>query len=629
MSLADKLADLFTLETLDNMSWKLSDGVKLGDFFYDRGIPPHIIWLPIIIAAVLAYLFFFPAPPDLCGNGICDPTESWMTCPQDCPAPDPTDISVRISEDLPAGEYSVGLYNSEGLPITALTASPGESTDFEGFRDTSATLKVNGPMGDDWIAELDLTPSEDAFLGDDEPDNAEKPDEKPGESGSRIIVEFPQDFERETGGSDDPLTEIIRGMSVGVCLGGYLNSEPTLEEAYLAYLMDILDSISVTGVPAPDADTRCADINNDGYLTIEDRLCLSGSIENEFASLAECPKCVPLPFEVCGDGVDNNCDGQTDRDVYDNKREEFYRIGGQIADLCSCNELTPCEMMRADTGLFNMHSEENVSRCSSFGGDYQWRPYSEWACGPSKANEVLTCGGMSFTCVNHMGEWLWNGSCMRYPDMSYTCDCNNDGFCDLWENATSCANDCPTALFDMLSALETAILEGRGKEPANLSAGESVSRGEMLLRLDSVQLSLECDASVCSGISVSGGTISAGMYTEFLADAVCEFVAGEYSCVLTIRDLLSQPSEDLASLIENALDHGTYSGTIFMPAGDAIEVLHIEHLLGIYLDIGCEGDPCSSLNLEGSSASALADIVVTAEISCTSAAIQVCDAILK
>jgi|GEM_PF-4160175 len=63
MPLAEKLADMFTLEYLEDKSWDMLDALHIGDFFYERGIPPYTFPAAVIVAVIIMILLLFPPPP--------------------------------------------------------------------------------------------------------------------------------------------------------------------------------------------------------------------------------------------------------------------------------------------------------------------------------------------------------------------------------------------------------------------------------------------------------------------------------------------------------------------------------------------------------------------------------------
>jgi len=205
---------------------------------------------------------------------------------------------------------------------------------------------------------------------------------------------------------------------------GDLNSDgktnDILDYEVMASIVDVLQIFGhppyPTSWPPP-----CLDITQDGYITMDDYECLVGQTPTA------CADCVPSSFasvEVCSDGYDNDCDGQIDKETYNNAGAAFYSYTAPtLKDLCDCNSMTPCEMVK-DNGIYGIASESELSRCVSFdnGVTYAWTTKANWQCNSAKNGQPLQCGGgTNYVCNDDTGAWTWikMGGGGTFPSNSY------------------------------------------------------------------------------------------------------------------------------------------------------------------------------------------------------------------
>jgi|GEM_PF-3997190 len=225
--------------------------------------------------------------------------------------------------------------------------------------------------------------------------------------------------------------EPIRRISCSAI--GDLNGDYVMDGTDLAYLAAAMSEVQARGIP--DDIVRaitCADVNRDGAITNEDYECLASVLEAERADFTECPDCVPdSSIEICNDGLDNNCDGQTDKDDYDEATDSAH------LNLCDCMLSTPCEMFADADSVPGASGESGVKRCSivSTSGDLpMWHTLPDWQCDSGKACDTLTCGGETYTCGcscdTSVCRYIWekdNGK--TYPLAPLSSDYLSDEVC--------------------------------------------------------------------------------------------------------------------------------------------------------------------------------------------------------
>jgi hypothetical protein len=198
---------------------------------------------------------------------------------------------------------------------------------------------------------------------------------------------------------------------------GDIDGDGTTDEADLGPMWALVNAIELLGKPTSTPwPPFCADMNEDGVITAEDYTCLH-SIFYPPRVCETCQEAVEAnnsysDIEVCNDAIDNNCDGQTDKETYDNSEETFYQIGGDFADLCTCNSKTPCDMLKYINPLGlprndEITSESQVYRCAELSylhpGEYRWYGSDQWECNAEREDASLECGGDTYYCVD--GQW--------------------------------------------------------------------------------------------------------------------------------------------------------------------------------------------------------------------------------
>jgi|GEM_PF-2986477 len=194
----------------------------------------------------------------------------------------------------------------------------------------------------------------------------------------------------------------------------------TWDDEDVLEFMELVNGVQDRGVPPDGLELEHADADKDGKITREDFVCVVGLIDGVYDSISECPGChADLDLEVCHDGMDNDCDGQTDMETYDNAAGVFYGSAQGSVDLCACTSITPCDMLYDIDGIVGRMNPPVDRSCSSISGfdfgDYKWYSPSERSCGDDKRDWTLICNGKSFDCINTSGIWMWwNGDYGAY-----------------------------------------------------------------------------------------------------------------------------------------------------------------------------------------------------------------------
>ena len=228
----------------------------------------------------------------------------------------------------------------------------------------------------------------------------EGPDDSHGTSG--VTVQIDEDNGALTATAYCPLN----------CGGiGNLDGEADITEVDEIRMTIITDTIEILGSrPYTKWPPYCLDINDDTFINRQGDLdCIIGLRSGQFSSFDDCPDCVQdSQLEVCHDGDDNDCDGQTDTETFDSALGDFYGFQGtNLEDLCNCTPKTPCEMLYKISGLQgSISTEQQVRRCSSLddGGTFVWRAYDDWRCTSDKDGDTLSCGDSSYIC----NQEIWN-----------------------------------------------------------------------------------------------------------------------------------------------------------------------------------------------------------------------------
>jgi hypothetical protein len=195
-------------------------------------------------------------------------------------------------------------------------------------------------------------------------------------------------------------------------MSGDLDGDGAATEADAPHLYRILGSIDKVGVsPYGSYGSKCVDVNGDGRLTEEDGICLATLMTG--GSLSECLRCTPTGPEVCGDQLDNDCDGQTDRDNYEESKGAFYAAGIFGRDVCACLPETPCDMKRAPNEYCmkaTIPPHRGNPNPALYDGTYRWYPASQ-GCSSTTSGWTKICDGEEQTCwcVPRDGgcDWQW------------------------------------------------------------------------------------------------------------------------------------------------------------------------------------------------------------------------------
>jgi len=200
-----------------------------------------------------------------------------------------------------------------------------------------------------------------------------------------------------------------------MCLGipGDLNGDMLIDTDDLPYLSDIINTLGNNQVfIGLDEVFTCADVNGDGNVTEEDYLCLSAMLSGDATMRdAYCTSCMVAMqaygvdrhgrylrygLEICHDGLDNDCDGQTDED-------------------CQCDANQICDRRYDIDGIT---TTEDLAMCRSFGstnfntmqttwGAYEWKDEAAQA-----AHECSSHGAESWGWTERCATPDWWASCL-------------------------------------------------------------------------------------------------------------------------------------------------------------------------------------------------------------------------
>lgn len=160
----------------------------------------------------------------------------------------------------------------------------------------------------------------------------------------------------------------------------------------------------------------CADPNDDGRVDDLDLLCVedlfySGNDGAVWRSCFGCDEDLPAEAygdEVCGDGVDNNCDGL------------FDLVPGHADERCRCNDQTPCSMIKDGDGVPGTRSTTIDLFCRKLNWQphtgYEWVTQDLFTCPGNNRCRTYSCGSDLFQCSGPPGNW-YNMS----RQVSYNC----------------------------------------------------------------------------------------------------------------------------------------------------------------------------------------------------------------
>jgi hypothetical protein len=173
-------------------------------------------------------------------------------------------------------------------------------------------------------------------------------------------------------------------------------------------------SYSLLGIPTYSPwPPACADTDGDGKLTRYDYACMT----NPSLCAGGCSSALSnyrYPTEICNDGYDNNCDGQTDTAI----RVQNLIAGTQlnVKDLCTCTAETPCDMLWAVGGGTKpptQFTESDIYRCVKLSylnpNIYRWYGPDQWRCNAERASAsaTLMCNGKTYVCRQIEGNYQW------------------------------------------------------------------------------------------------------------------------------------------------------------------------------------------------------------------------------
>lgn len=182
---------------------------------------------------------------------------------------------------------------------------------------------------------------------------------------------------------------------------GDVNGDGQVDQEDITAMEEFLDYIQDVGICSLDEEDEwmktCGDVNNDTNVTQEDLMCLQLAF-TEGMSFDECDDCMQYdPYEICNNELDDNCDGQIDRQTCEWKNGEFIVLDndvtgerGEMCSGCATKEWVfkhiPCDMKLDSTGSGGPHMN-----CRVIGWERNWF-FPEEGCNGNRYCEYKFCG---------------------------------------------------------------------------------------------------------------------------------------------------------------------------------------------------------------------------------------------
>jgi len=163
------------------------------------------------------------------------------------------------------------------------------------------------------------------------------------------------------------------------------------------------------------SDIACAEVNDDGIIDEDDLVCLTAIVNEDHSKIEEfCTPCqvrmmelgAYSQYEICFDGLDNNCDDLVDKTSEDPEKDD-----------CLCRWETPCSSIKKDNDGVPGIDDGDYSVCRTLsweGEEPQWihvdyanQLASSESCELDKNCEWWACEGSAYVCTKFGEETGW------------------------------------------------------------------------------------------------------------------------------------------------------------------------------------------------------------------------------
>jgi hypothetical protein len=137
-------------ESLNDKCWPLLEAIKLDGVFDKYNLPPILFPLAIILLVIVLLLAFSgPGAPvedePYCGDGICQPGEDSLSCPEDCGTQEISTRTVTVKLDrVPDCEVEISLLDASGKLLNKQKTRSAFAS-FPGIDVDTISVSIKGP----------------------------------------------------------------------------------------------------------------------------------------------------------------------------------------------------------------------------------------------------------------------------------------------------------------------------------------------------------------------------------------------------------------------------------------------------------------------------------------------------